>query len=397
MHRTSTVDLESEETELSYNNDMNQAFEAIEQATWLPQDEYVEYVRSFHEYEKERSDCLSALVGIVALPDKDVASSWTAARGLGAIALAQVKDTVPRLGDGDPNLGLAEWTDREAQMYESLKAERFLRARQDLIAMREETTQAAKLLDDRWNEFYEQTQAVNSELVERQIAFKDKLTKWAKTSGDAAALLSQAMGGASGVLGAALTAIKILGQNARELRPALEAINMKMQAKKPNWETLNNLNKFQAAILERIEPGIIERMVDDARFDEVSGSEDFKAFTDDALDALEKVHQQGALTAAEEYRKVAADKFAERSSLTLENITQLDSLGKNWKEFVDIQQLVEGESLKSIEDSIGKMRDGPEKDEAVDGLKEAREGLQELTDDEEKDMDEYKSEAGKIK
>jgi len=397
VHRTSTVDLESEETELSYNNDMNQAFEAIEQATWLPQDEYVEYVRSFHEYEKERSDCLSALVGIVALPDKDVASSWTAARGLGAIALAQVKDTVPRLGDGDPNLGLAEWTDREAQMYESLKAERFLRARQDLIAMREETTQAAKLLDDRWNEFYEQTQAVNSELVERQIAFKDKLTKWAKTSGDAAALLSQAMGGASGVLGAALTAIKILGQNARELRPALEAINMKMQAKKPNWETLNNLNKFQAAILERIEPGIIERMVDDARFDEVSGSEDFKAFTDDALDALEKVHQQGALTAAEEYRKVAADKFAERSSSTLENITQLDSLGKNWKEFVDIQQLVEGESLKSIEDSIGKMRDGPEKDEAVDGLKEAREGLQELTDDEEKDMDEYKSEAGKIK
>jgi len=170
-----------------------------------------------------------------------------------------------------------------------------------------------------------------------------------------------------------------------------------MQAKKPNWETLNNLNKFQAAILERIEPGIIERMVDDARFDEVSGSEDFKAFTDDALDALEKVHQQGALTAAEEYRKVAADKFAERSSSTLENITQLDSLGKNWKEFVDIQQLVEGESLKSIEDSIGKMRDGPEKDEAVDGLKEAREGLQELTDDEEKDMDEYKSEAGKIK
>jgi hypothetical protein len=43
------------------------------------------------------------------------------------------------------------------------------------------------------------------------------------------------------------------------------------------------------------------------------------------------------------------------------------------------------------------MRDGPEKDEAVDGLKEAREGLQELIDDEAKDMDEYKSEADKIK
>jgi hypothetical protein len=376
---------------------MNQAFDAIEQATWLPQDEYVQYVRSFHEYEKERSDCLSALVAIIALPDADVASSWTAARGLGAIALAQIKDTVPRLREGDPNLGLAEWTDRETQMYESLKAEQFLRARQDLIAMKEETTQAAELLDDKWNEFYEQTQTVNSELVEKQIALKDKLTNWAKTSGDAAALLSQAMGGVPGVLGAALTAIKIVGQNARQLRPALEAVNMKMQAKRPNWETLNKLNEFQEAILDRIEPGIIERMLGEASFDDVSGSEDFKAFTADALDALVKVHQQGALTASEEYRKVAADKFAERSSSTLENITQLDSLGKNWQEFVDIQQLVEGESLKSIEDSIGNMRDGPEKDEAVDGLKEAREGLQELIDDEAKDMDEYKSEADKIK
>jgi hypothetical protein len=382
---------------LSYNNDMNQAFDAIEQATWLPQDEYVQYVRSFHEYEKERSDCLSALVAIIALPDADVASSWTAALGLGAIALAQIKDTVPGLREGDPNLGLAEWTDRETQMYESLKAEQFLRARQDLIAMKEETTQAAELLDDKWNEFYEQTQTVNSELVEKQIAFKDKLTNWAKTSGDAAALLSQATGGVPGVLGAALTAIKIVGQNARQLRPALEAVNMKMQAKRPNWETLNQLNEFQEAILERIEPGVIERMLGEASFGDVSGSEDFKAFTADALDALVKVHQQGALTASEEYRKVAADKFAERSSSTIENITQLDSLGKSLQEVVGIQQLVEGESLKSIEDSIGNMRDGPEKDEAVDGLKEAREGLQELIDDEAKDMDEYKSEADKIK
>src|ERR1035438_5984438 len=83
---------------------MNQAFDAIEQATWLPKDEYVQYVRSFHEYEKDRSDCLSALVAIVALPDADVASNWTAAWGLGAIALAQIKDTVPRLWEGDPNL-----------------------------------------------------------------------------------------------------------------------------------------------------------------------------------------------------------------------------------------------------------------------------------------------------
>jgi hypothetical protein len=376
---------------------MNQAFDAIEQATWLPKDEYVQYVRSFHEYEKDRSDCLSALVAIVALPDADVASNWTAAWGLGAIALAQIKDTVPRLWEGDPNLGLAEWTDRETQMFESLNAERFLRARLDLIALKEETTQAAKLLDDKWNEFYEQTQTVNSELVEKQIAFKDKLTDWAKTSGDAAALASQALAGMPGLLSAALTAIKIVGQNARQLRPALEAINMKMQAKRPNWETLNQLNEFQAAILDRIEPGIIERMLEGARFDDVSGSEDFKAFTADALGALVEVHRQGALTASEEYRRVAADKFAERSSSTLENITQLDSLGKNWQEFVDIQQLVEGESLKSIEGSIGNMRDGPEKDEAVDGLNEAREGLQELIDDEAKDMDEYKSEADKIK
>src|ERR1035438_9173800 len=68
---------------------------------------------------------------------------------------------------------------------------------------------------------------------------------------------------------------------ARQLRPALEAINMKMQAKRPNWETLNQLNEFQAAILDRIEPGIIERMLEGARFDDVSGSEDFKAFTAD--------------------------------------------------------------------------------------------------------------------
>jgi DnaJ-domain-containing protein 1 len=138
-------------------------------------------------------------------------------------------------------------------------------------------------------------------------------------------------------------------------------------------------------------------MLGEASFGDVSGSEDFKAFTADALDALVKVHQQGALTASEEYRKVAADKFAERSSSTIENITQLDSLGKSLQEVVGIQQLVEGESLKSIEDSIGNMRDGPEKDEAVDGLNEAREGLQELIDDEAKDMDEYKSEADKIK
>lgn len=49
---------------VSYNNDLNQAFEAVEKATWLSKDEYVEYVRSLHEYESERSECFSALVEV---------------------------------------------------------------------------------------------------------------------------------------------------------------------------------------------------------------------------------------------------------------------------------------------------------------------------------------------
>jgi hypothetical protein len=35
---------ESEEADTSYNNDLNMAFDAIEKATWLSQDDYVEYL-----------------------------------------------------------------------------------------------------------------------------------------------------------------------------------------------------------------------------------------------------------------------------------------------------------------------------------------------------------------
>ncbi len=373
-----------------YNKDLKQAFDAIEKATWLSKDEYVQYVRSFHEYEKERSDCLSGLIKIVALPDKDVASGWMSTRGLGAVALGKLKDTVPKL----EKLGLKEWTDRETLMYEKLKAEQFLRARQDLITSKETSIQAAKMLDDKWKDFDEKNQAINSELVEKENAFKDKLTGWAKVVGEAAGQFSSAIGSSS-ELGKILKLIGILGKNAKELRPVLEAAHMKMQAKKPNWEYLNKLNELQQQIWEQIEPGKIERKFSEAKLDDVSGSEDFKNFTAAAIEAM-KVHRQAALMADEEYRKVVTGKFADRSSSTIENIKQLDALGKKWKESEDIEKSAE-DSLKSIEDSISKMRDGPEKDEATAGLKEAREGLKDLIEDQKKDLEEYKSEADKVK
>jgi hypothetical protein len=170
---------------------------------------------------------------------------------------------------------------------------------------------------------------------------------------------------------------------------------MKMQAKQPAWEALNKLNEFQREVLERVDPGIIERRLDEARFVDVTGSEDFKSFRDDAIQAL-GVHEQAALSAGEKYRSVAAGKFADRSSSTLENITQFDELGRRWKEFGDIQLSIEAGPLKRLEDSISKMREGPEKEEATEGLNEAREGLKDLMEDEEKDLAEYKNEADKI-
>jgi hypothetical protein len=382
---------------LNYNNDMNYAFDAIEKATWLSKDEYVDYMRKFHEYEQERSECLSHLVEMVGSSEKDISSGWTSTRGLGAVALAQIKDNVPCLRDGDPNLGLRDWTDRETQMFESLKAEDFLRARQNLITLKEQTTEAAGMLDQTWKDFDQRNLAVNSEIVQKENAFKDQLTSWARVAGDAADLLSQAIGGAHGLLGQALTTIKILGKNSRELRPFLEDVHLKMQAKRPNWEALSKLNAFQEEILKRIDPGIIDRMVSDGRLPEVSGSDDFRSFAADASDKLTKVHQQAALSACEDFRRVAMGKFASRSSDTIENIVMLDSLGKNWREFEQLQQGVENGPLKVLEEAINKMRDGPEKDAAASALKDTREGLADLVNDGKKDLEEYTSEAEKVK
>jgi hypothetical protein len=87
-------------------------------------------------------------------------------------------------------LGLKEWRDRETLMFEKLKAEQFLRARQDLVAIKETTIKKAQELDDKWKDFDEKNQAINSELVERATAFKDKLTSLAKPLGQIAGQVS---------------------------------------------------------------------------------------------------------------------------------------------------------------------------------------------------------------
>ena len=73
------------------------------------------------------------------------------------------------------------------------------------------------------------------------------------------------------------------------------------------------------------------------------------------------MHQQAAVSAAEDYRKIAAGKFAEKSSSTIENITLLDSLGKNWREFEDIQKGAQSGPLMLVEGTMNLMADGPEK------------------------------------
>ena len=116
------------------------------------------------------------------------------------------------------------------------------------------------MLDQKWSEFEQQNQALNSEIVQKQTAFKDQVTAWARVAGEAAENLSRAVGGAHGLLSQALTLIKMVGKNARELRPVLEDWNLRLQAKRPNWEKLNMLNEFNEELLKQIEPGIIDRM-----------------------------------------------------------------------------------------------------------------------------------------
>ena len=331
---------------VSYNNDLNQAFEAVEKATWLSKEEYVEYVRSLHEYESERSECFSALVEVIKQPDEDISSSWASARSLGAIAMGHLKDTVPHL-QSDSELGLQEWASREMQLFESLRAEQFLRARKSLIVMRKETVEATKTLAETWRAFDETNSALNAELVKSSTEFKNKLTEWAVMAGNGADLLGQVIGGGSAALSSVLTVIKNVGKNAKELRPVLEAAHMKMQAKQPEWDVLKKLNDSQKEVLERIDPSLIERHLNEARFDDVSASQDFQQFRDGAMQALAE-HAKAALSASEEYHSAAAGKFADRSSSTMEKITQLDELGRRWKEFDEIQRSLGDGALKSM-------------------------------------------------
>ncbi len=258
--------------------------------------------------------------------------------------MGHLKDTVPHL-QSDSELGLQEWASREMQLFESLRAEQFLRARQSLIVMRKETVEATKTLAETWRAFDETNSALNAELVKSSTEFKNKLTEWAVMAGNGADLLGQVIGGGSAALSSVLTVIKNVGKNAKELRPVLEAAHMKMQAKQPEWDVLKKLNDSQKEVLERIDPSLIERHLNEARFDDVSASQDFQQFRDGAMQAVAE-HAKAALSA--EYHSAAAGKFADRSSSTMENITQLDELGRRWKEFDEIQRSLADGALKSM-------------------------------------------------
>jgi hypothetical protein len=101
----------------------------------------------------------------------------------------------------------------------SLKAEQFLRVRQELIAMQEQIMEAAGTLDEAWKAFDENNQALNAELVKSADDYKNKLTSWAEVAGNAADVFSQAIGGGSGMLGTALTVIKNVGKTPKYCAP----------------------------------------------------------------------------------------------------------------------------------------------------------------------------------
>ena len=375
-----------------YSKDMDEPANALNKASWLSKDQYESYAKAFNEYEKERNDSLTGLVKCVGLPDKDISSAWRTTHLLGSVVLAHIKDIPsPTL----EKLGLKTWVDRETLMWEKLKAEQFLRARADLISIKDASVQAANMLDEKWKGFDQANQAINSALVELDERFKDKLTLYGEFAGKLAKLINQAFQ-PGGTLGGFLTAINEFGGMSKQLRPAIEAVHLKMQSKQANWEGLKQLSTLQEQIWEQIDPKKIEAKFSEGKFDDVSGSEDYKKFTSAAIEAL-KLHRQAALAADDAYRKVVENKFSNRSQSTIENIKQLDTLGRKWKEFEDIEKSAE-DSLKNIEEKVDKeMRDGPEKNEATSGLKETHENLRQAEDEQKKALEEYKSEAEKVK
>ena len=320
---------------MKYSSAVEVAFDAIEKATWLSKDDYAAVVRLFHEYEAEKSDNLGRMIELIGQPDADVTSSWNSFLLLAKAPLNSIRDKVPYLRDGDPSLGLGDWTDRETRGFEGLKAEAFLAARHDLIELTKVTVEATELLNQQWMKYTGDLAQANNELDQKSDAWKEKFTLWAERIGGASDLLGTALGNYA-IIGEALSGLSLLKDFARPSKDGLDQLGLGLKARRESWETLNKLNEFQAEVLKQVDPDVINRISERAKLENVSDTEDYKAFATDARDRLASTHLQSALAASVKYREAANEKFAERSESTLQSITQLDKLGKRlseWQEF----------------------------------------------------------------
>jgi hypothetical protein len=373
---------------MSYDKDIAEPLRAMEEATWLLKPDYEAYKGLLQEYRENRADCFTILVNIVGQSDQDVSSSWMAALQLGAVKLDQIKEALPLAGS-ENNLGLTEWSDRERRIYDVLKAEDFLRARQSLIAKKEELIQAAEALQELSDQFFNETDSRNAELDEAAAASREKLyaltRKGTIVAGAASAVTT-------GTLQEVMTLLTVVLAGTQDVLSGVDKKRQALRAKQQTNELLEKIAEAFGDLTKEDQEEKIRNIVSELNIDGVAGSDDFNELLANLVDTFRKVHLEPAEAAAKRFGELVRKGIGDESEEKRERIYKLKSLAAQSEIIDSTEQEIESD-LKAFEDVMAEMlREGEEKQEITRILNEIRENLRTLKDEDQGDFIEYQGE-----
>lgn len=375
---------------MSYDQDLAEPLQAVENATWLlkPDDEV--YKKVLEEYREGRADRFTMLVNIVAQPDQDVSSAWKACIDFFPVTLGQIKATFP-LAESDQHLELNDWCDRETTIYEALKAEKFLQARQSLIARKVLLTEAAKTLNELTVQFFKENGERNAEMDEAAAETRKKVAEFAEKAALSAAGAAAATHGTLqelvGMFSALCFASKFVLDQYGKYR---ETQKKKQEANGPLTQIYDALGDLAKENQEEK----VRSIVDEATIEAVAGSEDFSKFIEDLIERWKTVHVEPAEAAAKEFGESLRNGIGDHSEEKKEEITKLKFLTEQRDEIVGTLESIESTTLTPFDTAMNELlREGDEAQELRELLQQVRDNLREAKEKADSDLEENQAKA----